>query len=209
MLVTGGDTLTRTNATVYGPDAFGYVPTPALHLGSIVQDIPPVVQALGKATCRTPEELLASLARLGNPTYAIEDSDDRETWHFSNDLQEAIAIGLKWIERGCSLIQIPVDQQGEVVYAYIARGLEQDSTFGERLYDQKFWSPAGGDLNEAATPEILTRVRMELFTFIAQWGGPFGLLDFSEPASVITFLEDWEAELAPARESSVDQFAHF
>lgn len=108
-----------------------------------------------------------------------------------------IAIGLKRVERGCALIQIPEDQDGEVVYAYIALGLEHYGTFGQRLYDQKFWRPAGGDLNEAATPEILTRVRTELFKFMARWGCPFVLLDFSEPASVATYLQDWRNELEP------------
>ncbi|WP_231401726.1 transposase [Cupriavidus sp. WS] len=187
--------MSKTKSSTFGPDAFGYMPTPALHLGSIVRDIPPIVGLLGTATCHTPAELLACRARFGNPTYAIADSDDGVTWYFSNDLMEAIAIGLKWVEKDCALVQIPEDQDGEAVYAYIVRGLEDDRTFGQRLYDQKFWRRAGGDLNEPATPEILTRVRIELFKFMARWGSPFLLLDFSEPASVAMYLQDWKDEL--------------
>lgn len=188
--------MTKTKSSTYGPDAFGYIPTPALHLGSIVQDIPPVVQALGMATCRTPDELLASLTRFGYPNYAIEDPDDCVTWYFSNDLQEAVALGLKWVEKDCALIQIPEDQDGEVVYAYVARGLDDDPDLQYLLYREGFWSAAGGDMNEAATPEIMTRLRMELFKFLARLGGgQFILLDFSNPASVTRHLENWEKDL--------------
>lgn len=189
--------MTKTKSSQYGPDGFGYVPTPALHLGSVVQDIPPVVHALGKATCRTPDELLVSRTRFGFPTYAIEDADDSVTWYFSNDLQEAVALGLKWVEKDCALIQIPEDQDGEAVYAYVARGLEDDPDLQYLLYRQRFWRAAGGDLNEAATPEIMTRLRIELFKFLARLGGQFILLDFSNPASVTRYLEDWENDLEP------------
>ncbi|WP_432260834.1 transposase [Cupriavidus sp. TMH.W2] len=190
--------MTTTKLPAYGPCAFGYRPTPALHLGRIVQDIPPVVHALGKATCRSPDELLASLTRFGYPTYAIEDPDDSLTWYFSNDLQEAVALGLKWVEKDCALIQIPEDQDGEVVYAYVARGLDDDPDLQYLLYREAFWSAAGGDLNEAATPEIMTRLRIELFKSLARLGGgQFLLLDFSNPASVTRHLENWKNDLEP------------
>ncbi|KVD43719.1 transposase [Burkholderia ubonensis] len=172
-----------------------YVPKPAPWLGKIVTDIPPVVHALGKATCRTPDELLASRARFGYPAYAIEDAEDSATWYFSNDLQEAVALGLKWVEKDCALIQIPEDQDGEVVYAYVARGLEDDPDLEYLLYRPGFWRAAGGDLNEAATPEIMTRLRIELFRLLARLGGQFILLDFSNPASVTRYLENWENDL--------------
>ena len=174
-----------------------YVPKPALWLGTIVTDIPPVVHALGKVTCSTPDELLASRTRFGNPTYAVEDSDDEGTWHFSNDLQDAVAIGLKWVESGCALKQIPEDQDGEVVYAYVVCGHEEDSDMEYLLYSHRLWQAADADMNEAATPEIMTRLRMGLFKFIAQWQTQFTLLDFSKPASVTTYLENWENDLLP------------
>ncbi|VVD71660.1 transposase [Pandoraea anhela] len=174
-----------------------HVPVPALSLGKIVADIPPIVQALGKAKCKTPDELLASRARFGNPTYAVEDSDDGVTWYFSNDLQEAVALGLKWVERGCALEQIPEDQHGEVVYSYAVCGVEADCDIEYLLYSHRLWQAAGADLNEAATPEIMTRLRMEFFKFVARWRTQFTLLDFTHPASVTAYLEDWESDLQP------------
>lgn len=174
-----------------------YAPTPALWLGGIVTDIPPVAHALGEATCSTPGELLASRTRFGNPTYAVEDSRDEGTWHFSNDLQDAVALGLKWVERGCALKQIPEDQDGEAVYAYVVCGHEEDADMEYLLYSPRLWQAADADMNEAATPEIMTRLRMELFKFIAQWQTQFTLLDFSKPASVTTYLENWENDLLP------------
>lgn len=172
-----------------------YVPTPALWRGRIVTDLPPVVQALGMAICRTPDELLASRASLGYPTYAVRASDDCVTWYFSDDLQEAVALGLKWLERGCALVQIPEEQDGVAVYAYVARGLEDD--LDHLFYSRELWDAAGGDMNEAATPEIMTRLRVELFKFIAEWGWQFTMLDFSNPADVTAYLEDWVNELEP------------
>ncbi|PZX34295.1 conserved hypothetical protein [Cupriavidus phytorum] len=52
-------------------------------------------------------------------------------------------------------------------------------------------------MNEAATPEIMTRLRVELFKFIAEWGWQFTMLDFSNPADVTAYLEDWVNELEP------------
>lgn len=172
-------------------------PKPVQGPGRIVTDIPPVAHAVGKATCSTPDELLASRTRFGNPTYAVEDSDDEGTWHFSNDLQDAVALALKWVESGCALKQIPEDQNGEVVYAYVVCGHEEDSDMEYLLYSQRLWQAADADINEAATPEIMTRLRMEFFKVIAQWQTQFTLLDFSKPASVTTYLENWENDLLP------------
>lgn len=175
----------------------GYVSTPATRRHTIVTDIPPAVHALGKATCRTPDELLASRTRFGNPTYAVEDCSDEATWYFSNDLQDAVALGLKWVERGCGLKQIPEDQDGEVVYAYSVCGLEEDADLEYTLYSHRLWRAADGDVNEAATPETMTRLRRELFKSIAHRRSYFTLLDFSHPASVTAYLEDWENDLQP------------
>lgn len=180
-------------------DAVPYcdVSTPAAWLHKVVTDIAPIVHAVGKATCRTPDELLNSRTRFGNPIYAIEDSSNEGTWYFSNDLQDAVALGLKWVERGCALKQIPEDQDGEVVYAYCASGLEEDADLDGLLYSHRLWRAADGDANEAATPETMTRLRTVLFKSIAHWRSHFTLLDFSHPASVTAYLEDWESELQP------------
>lgn len=173
------------------------VPKSAECGGDVVTDTPPVVFALGKATCRTPDELLASRACFGNPIYAVEDSDDESTWYFANDLQDAVALGLKWVERGCAVKQTPEDQDGEVVYAYSVCGLEDDSDLECLLYSHRLWRAADGDMNEAATPETMTRLRTELFKYVAHWRSHFALLDFSHPASVTAYLEDWENDLQP------------
>ena len=52
-------------------------------------------------------------------------------------------------------------------------------------------------MNEAATPEIMTRLRMEFFKVVAQWRKQFTMLDFSHPASVTAYLEDWDNDLLP------------
>ncbi|MEF9416614.1 transposase [Ralstonia sp. SM1864_UCD524_TZ4] len=179
------------------PVSCGYVSTPAASQHTIVTDIPPTVRALGKARCRTPDELLASRTCIGNPIYAVEDSSHEATWHFSNDLQDAVALGLKWVERGCAVKQIPEDQNGELVYAYVVRGHENDSDLEHLLYSHRLWRAAGADMNEVATPEIMTRLRTELFKFIAHWRSHVTLLDFSNPASVTAYLEDWENDLQP------------
>lgn len=173
----------------------GYVSTPRAWQPKVVTDIPPRVHALGEATCRTPDELLASRARFGNPTYAVEDSSHEATWYFTNDLQDAVALGLKWVERGYALKQIPEDQDGRVVYAYSVSGLEEDAGLEYLLYSHRLWIAANEDINEAATPEIMTRLRTELFKSIAHWRSYFILLDFSHPASVTAYLEDWENDL--------------
>ncbi|CAG2152087.1 transposase [Ralstonia mannitolilytica] len=175
----------------------GHVSTPAAWQQKVVTDIPPTVHALGKATCRTPDELLTSRTRFGNPIYAVEDSSHEGTWYFSNDLQDAVALGLQWVEKGCALKQTPEDQDGEVVYAYSVDGLEEDADLEYLLYSHRLWQTTDADMNEAATPETMTRVRTELFKSINHWRSYFTLLDFSHPASVTGYLEDWENDLQP------------
>jgi len=113
------------------------IPTPRPY--RVVTDIPPMVHALGKATCRTPDQLLANRTHFGNPTYAVEGCSDETTWYFSNDLQDAVALGLKWVERGCALRQIPEEQDGEVVYAYSVSGLEEDADLEYTLYSHRLF----------------------------------------------------------------------
>ncbi|MBV8272462.1 MAG: transposase [Cupriavidus sp.] len=179
----------------YAGEFICYVPKPALWLGNIVTDIPPVVQPVGRAICRHPVELLYYWARFGFPRYAVEDFDDRITWSFSNDRQEAAALGFKWLENNCALEQIPVNQDGEVVYGYVARGVKDETDIETILYDSDLWSAAGADMNEAATREIMTRVRMEIFQIYSLRGGPFFMLDFSKPADVARYLAEWVAEI--------------
>ncbi|MDF3883059.1 transposase [Cupriavidus basilensis] len=172
-----------------------YVPKPALWLGSIVTDIPPVVQPLGQAICRTPDELIINWARFGCAKYAVEDSDDGMTWYFTSDLQTAAALGFKWLEKGCALEQIPEERDGEVVYAYVARGLEDVPDLEHLLYSDGLWKAVGADPNEAATPRIMTRFRVELFKLFAHRRGPFVMLDFFDRDKVGEYLADWANEL--------------
>ncbi len=170
-------------------------PCPALWLGSIVSDSPPTVHPVGKAVARHPVELLYHWARLGFPRYGVEDFDDRDCWTFSNDLQEAAAVGFKWLERNCALEQIPEEQDGEVVYAYVARGVMDEPDLEHLLYSGDLWKAAGADMNEVATPEIMTRVRMELFKLYASKGGGFFMLDFATHAKVSQYMADWANNL--------------
>lgn len=171
-----------------------YAPKTLLSLGGIVTDIPPVVKPVGHAKCRHPTELIYYWARFGFPRYAVEDVDDRVTWSFSNDLQEAAAIGFKWLDNHCALEQTPFEQEGEVVYGYIVRGVKEEADLDACLYYREIWDAAGANMNEAATPEILTSVRRELFKYYALRGGPFFMLDFSKPAMVAAYFVDWVAD---------------
>ncbi|CAJ0822076.1 hypothetical protein LMG19087_04653 [Ralstonia wenshanensis] len=173
------------------------IPAPVVRQHKVVTDVPPIVHALGRVTCRTPDDLLKSRARFGNPTYAVEDSSHEAIWYFTNDLQDAVALGLKWVESGYALQQVPEEQDGQVVYAYSVSGLEEDVDLENLLYSHRLWVAAGGDVNEAATGETMTRLRTELFKSIAHWRSHFTLLDFSHPASVAAYLEDWENDLQP------------
>ena len=171
-----------------------YVTKPALRLGSIVKDIPPVVQPLGQAICHTPDQLIINWARFGCATYAVEDPDDGVTWYFTDELQTAAALGFKWLEKGCALEQIPEEQDGEAVYAYVARGLEDVPDLEHLLYSDSLWKAVGADPNEAATPEIMTRLRLELFKHFAHRGGPFIMLNFSNRDKLGEYLAEWANE---------------
>lgn len=184
----------------YTGEFIRFVPKPALWLGSIVSDIPPVVRPVGRVEARHPVELLFHWARLGFPRYGVEDFENRDCWTFSHDLQEAAAIGFKWLENNCALEQIPEDQDGEVVYSYVARGVVDEPDLESFLYDGDLWKAAGADMNEVATPEIMTRVRKELFRVYASGGGgPFFLLDFSYPRKVGQYLSDWANDFEQER----------
>ncbi|WER46605.1 transposase [Cupriavidus sp. WKF15] len=172
-----------------------YAENAAQSRGGVVTDIPPVVSPLGRAVCRHPVELIYHWARFGFPVYAVEDVDDRDAWFFSNDLQEAAAIGFKWLDNQCALEQTSFVLHGKVVYGYIARGAKDDGDLDTCLYRREIWDAAGADMNEAATPEILTCVRKEIFKYFALRGGPFFLLDFSKPANVAAYFAEWAAWL--------------
>ena len=167
-------------------------------LGDVISDIPPPVPSIRSARCRTPDEFLAHRASFGDTTYAVmifdESGGDDETWYFSNDLQEAVAIGLRWHERNCALEQYPLEQDGEIVYGYRVRGCDSRE-IEDTLYGDLFWGAVGANVNEVATPEIMTRVRVELFKFFAENFPDFQLLDFSQPDGKSGYLQDWANEL--------------
>lgn len=172
-----------------------------LRLNSVVADIPPPAPTFDSALCRTPDEFLANWISFGNPTYAVTIPNDdsaelNDIWFFSNDRQDAVAIGLRWHERGCALEQYPVEQDGEIVYGYRGKNLTHIRHLeADYLYSQWLWKNAGADINAEATPEIMARLRSELFNFFAISGGGFILLDFSNPKDVVEFLEDWKNEI--------------
>lgn len=187
---------------VHKGNVIRYTPTPALWLGSIIRDIPPQVCPIGKVIAKHPVELLYYWASLGFPRYGVEDFENRDCWTFSNDLQEAAAIGFKWLDNSCALEQIPEDQDGETVYAYSARGVIDEPDLEHLLYSGDLWKAAGADMNQAATPAIMTRVRKELFKVYAFRGGAFFMLDFACPAKVGQYLSDWANNIED--EESID-----
>lgn len=168
---------------------------------SVVADTPPPVPTLNYARCRTPDEFHAHRGRFGNPIYAVHIYDDDsarldDVWFFSNDLQEAAAIGMRWHERGCALEQYPVEQEGEIVYGYRVRGLTHNRALTGVLYEGWLWKNVGADMNSMATPEIMTSLRKELFTALSWWSDAhiFMMLDFSRPDGELEFFKDWAAE---------------
>lgn len=170
-----------------------------VNLGEVVQDIPPPLPVIaGAAVCQTPDEFRAHRKRFGNPTYAVKLHDDAtaDRWHFANELQDAVAIGMRWHERGCAIEQYPVEQGGEIVFGYRIRNYMQRAV-EEALYETWLWDGVGGDINAKATPEILTRLRHALFKFLSESGiATFFLLDFSRPDGVEEFLQDWADEIS-------------
>jgi len=168
-------------------------------LGDVIVDIPPLAPSLKSARCRTPDEFLAHRANFGDTTYAVSIFDESrvgdEIWYFSNDLQEAVVIGLRWHECNCALEQYPLEQDGEIVYGYRARDCLNSKYIGELLHEGWLWKAAGANMNEVATPEIMTRVRIELFKYLAETSGLFMVLDFSKPDRELEYLQHWENEL--------------
>jgi hypothetical protein len=168
-------------------------------LGEVISDIPPPAPLIESVRCRTPNEFQAHRASFGNPTYALKTYDDSElpdeTWYFSNDLQALVAIGVRWHERNCALEQYPEEQGGEIVYGYRVRGSCDSGYMEDTLYGEWLWKAVGVDINEVATPEIMTRVRIELFIFLSENSPEFMFLDFSRPDKESGYLQDWADEL--------------
>ncbi|MDB5784805.1 transposase [Caballeronia mineralivorans] len=168
-------------------------------LGNVISDIPSPVPSIESARCATPDEFLAHRTSFGNTTYAIKIYDESgvtdEIWHFSNDLQEAAAVGLRWHERNCALEQYAEEQEGKIVYGYRVRGNCDSGFMGDTLYQNWLWEAVGADINEVATPEIMTRVRIELFKFLSVHSTQFMLLDFSRPDGESVYLQVWADEL--------------
>lgn len=168
-------------------------------IGHVIADNPMPLPFKRSARCSSPDELLAHRASFGHAMYAVKLIDEPEpgeaTWYFSNDLQETVAIGLRWHENVCSLEQYPIEQDGSIEYGYRVRGWRNARSIDDPLYEPWLWEAVGADINEAATPEIMTRVRVELFKFQAHDFPDFMLLDFSEPDEVSSYLRDWADEL--------------
>ncbi len=172
-------------------------------LGGVVADVSLPPPTYRMAYCRSPAEFRNARAKFGNPVYAVTIHDAehgklKDKWYFSNDLQEAVAIGLRWHERNCALEQYPVEQDGKIVFRYQIRGLPQYPDITDRLYFHGFglWEAVGSDCNTKATPQIMTGLREGLFKSLA-WGQDapiFCLLDFSEPDECSEFMQDWADE---------------
>lgn len=170
---------------------------------SVISDIAPPIPNYKSALCRSPNEFLTSRSRFGNPTYAVTIHDDKDSrlnnvWFFSDDIQEAVAIGLRWHERDCAIEQFSEEDDGEIFYGYRVRNLTHSRALQELLYEGFLWRNIGADLNELVTTEILTCLRQELFIFLASGCGDTGIftmLDFSRPDGEVGFMEDWENEL--------------
>lgn len=171
------------------------------HLGNVISDIPPPAPFIQGARCHNPEEFLTHRASFGNTTYAVKIFDEvarkggGEPWYFSNDLQEAVAIGLRWHERNCALEQYPLEQNGVIVYGYRVRGICDSGFIEDALYMSWLWEPVGADINEVATPEIMAQVRIELFKYLSENHPDFMFLDFSRPDGEAVYLQDWANEL--------------
>jgi hypothetical protein len=175
----------------------------ARRIGHVIADKPMPIPSKRNARCGSPNELLAHRATFGHAMYAVnfidEPKSDKETWYFSNDLQDAAAIGLRWHENVCSLEQYPIEQDGRIEYGYRVRGWCNAHSIADTLYERWLWEAVGADMNEAATPEIMTRVRVELFKFQAHYFPDIMLLDFSQPDTVSRYLQDWADELEYTR----------
>ncbi|MBF6618288.1 MAG: transposase [Candidimonas sp.] len=182
------------------PGGNGYGPI-ALQLEGIVADNPPPAPAPRCALCRSPDEFLAHWERFGNSRYAVVIADDDsgkldDVWFFEDDLQDAVAIGMRWHERGCALEQYPEVQGGEIVYGYRVKNLPNNRALEDLLYTGWFWDGVRADVNAVATSEMMTRLREHLFTTLATWTdhGIFLVLDFSLANEIEEFLANWEDE---------------
>jgi hypothetical protein len=171
-------------------------PKDQVALPGVIADIPRDQPALLAAVCRTPADLCGHRIRFGNPTYAIKIyDDDVDRWFFAHDLQDAVAIGLRWHERGCAVEQYPELQDGEVVFGYRVRNYS-NRDLEDLFYDGSLWRAIGADINARATPEIMTRLRHALFELLSGGGvAAFCLLDFSRPDGETEFLQNWTDDL--------------
>lgn len=171
-------------------------PTSAEH--RIITDIPPPLPKVESAICRTPDELLAFRHKFKMPTYALHIYTDKKgraknSWLFSSDLQDMVAAGLRWHARGFSLEQFAEDEDGETGYGYRIKNFPQAT---DLLYESWLWNEIHADMNEVATPWILTQLRHALFKHLSENSlGQFCLLDFSRPNGEAQYLEDWANEL--------------
>lgn len=169
---------------------------------SVIADIPPPIPTLRYAHCRTPAEFHAHRDRFGNPNFAVTIFDDDsgrfdDVWFFTNNVQDASAIGMRWHERRCSLEQYPVKQEGGDAYGYRVRGLSHNRALEDLLYEGWLWQNVGADMNAIATPEIMTKLRQELFVALSCWADAhlFMMLDFSCPDQELEFFKCWADEL--------------
>lgn len=169
---------------------------------SVIADIPAPVPLLRYAHCRTPDEFHVHRGRFDNPNFAVTIFDDDsgkldDIWFFTNDIQEAVAIGTRWHERQCALEQYLVEQNREIAYGYRVRGLTHIRNLEDVLYERRLWKNVGADINAIATPKVLTKLRQELFVTLSRWPDAhlFMMLDFSRPDRELPFLKDWENEL--------------
>lgn len=179
---------------------------------TVVSDIPAPAPHLISTYCPSPAEFHKNWASLGKKRYAIrinvEDnpSDNwRHLWYFADTAQDAAAIGLRWHQRNFALEQRPIEQDGEVVYGYEICGYEKwhphDQDLIGYLYTSHLWQRVGVNMNAKATPEIMTKLRLELFQDMLNHlciQHDFFSLDLESP-DIQEFFSDWENELEAAR----------
>ena len=164
----------------------------------------PEPEILGWAVCPTPTDFLSYRLSLGNPTFAFCKENDKikDKWFFSNSLQDAVAFALDWHKLCCKVEQFSqLQDDGTQAYAYRVTNLNNREV-DLVLYSSWIWESATGDpqnINRAATPEVMTILRQELFKFMCERAIPgldFTMLDFSRPDGEDEFLRDWAYELA-------------
>lgn len=170
----------------------------------VTDDPAPEPQILGSAVCRTPTEFVAYRLSIGNPNYAIQKKNNsiKDEWFFFNSLQDSVAYALDWNNLGCKVEQFEEKQEdGSYEYGYCVRGLNNPEV-NSIFYQNWIWQAATGDVqdvNRAATHDVLTRLRQELFKCAAEFhldGIELIVLDFSRCEGESEFLRDWEDELS-------------